>query len=48
MAIVLIEVGAPAECANNIISDLSGRRDYVLEQVSNLGRTVVCALSAAS
>lgn len=42
--VMRIEVGAPDECANNIISDLSGRRGVVLEQTSNLGHTTVFAL----
>ncbi|ATW06139.1 Elongation factor G [Candidatus Hodgkinia cicadicola] len=42
--VMLVEVGTPDEHANNIISDLSSRRAHVLEQVSNLGHTVVSAL----
>ncbi|XXN13578.1 MAG: elongation factor G [Candidatus Hodgkinia cicadicola] len=42
--VMRIEVGAPDEYANNIISDLSGRRGHVFEQVSNLGHTTVFAL----
>ncbi len=39
-----IELSAPAECADAIISELSSRRAYALEQVSNLEHTRVCAL----
>ncbi|AHL30855.1 MAG: elongation factor EF-2 [Candidatus Hodgkinia cicadicola] len=42
--VMRVEVGAPDEYANNIISDLSARRGHVLEQVSNLGHTTVFAL----
>ncbi|AUG34158.1 Elongation factor G [Candidatus Hodgkinia cicadicola] len=42
--VMLVEVDTPDEYANNIVSDLSGRRGHVLEQVSNLGHTAVSAL----
>ncbi len=42
--VMRIELSAPDECAGAIISELSSRRAHVLEQVSNLEHTRVCAL----